>query len=129
MQYEKHLSEQMAASFGKRFAVMTGIDATADSFYSSQGRVNKFFHDYNEELISTLETAPGLEKLRSLEMETFHLFDLARASRPDFSIVAAGAAMVLANRHGTLVLSGDELARLEEVGGRGALLTLTSWKA
>lgn len=51
------------------------VNASADSFYSSQGRQTSF-PDRNEYLIPhLLETVPGIG---SLEMETFHLYHLAK---------------------------------------------------
>lgn len=53
------------------YSVRTGMDATADSFYSSQGRTNKSFADNNESLVHRLEAA--YPQLCCLQMETFHL--------------------------------------------------------
>lgn len=56
-------------------AIITGVvNASADSFYSSQGRQTSF-PDHNEDLIQYLQnTVPNLA---TLEMETFHLYHLA----------------------------------------------------
>lgn len=55
------------------------LNASADSFYSSQGRITSF-PDHNEGLIENL-IAKGVG---SLEMETFHLLHLANSwPRPD----------------------------------------------
>ncbi|KAF8333149.1 purine and uridine phosphorylase [Cantharellus anzutake] len=57
----------------------TCVNASADSFYSSQGRQTAFL-DHNENLIEyALSVVP---KLRSLEMETFHLLHLAHVFQP-----------------------------------------------
>lgn len=63
----------------KRYAILTptpmintyqGINATADSFYSSQGRQDISFGDENQKLIeSVLEKYPDCE---TLEMEVFY---------------------------------------------------------
>ncbi|KAF8308984.1 purine and uridine phosphorylase [Clavulina sp. PMI_390] len=51
-------------------------NASADSFYSSQGRITSF-NDHNDSLIDhLLETVPGVT---TLEMETFHLLHLAQS--------------------------------------------------
>lgn len=60
--------------------VLPGMNASADSFYSSQGRIGVGFDDRNEDLIDRLVEAQN-ERILSLEMETFHLLDLARCSR------------------------------------------------
>ncbi|KAF9563511.1 uridine phosphorylase [Agrocybe pediades] len=55
--------------------VVSGVvNASADSFYSSQGRQTSF-PDHNEGLIEHL--IEKVENLATLEMETFHLFHLA----------------------------------------------------
>jgi uridine phosphorylase len=55
-------------------SIVSGINASADSFYSSQGR-RTAFPDFNQNIIQRLqETTPNL---RTLEMETFHLYHLA----------------------------------------------------
>ncbi|KNZ71611.1 Purine nucleoside phosphorylase deoD-type, partial [Termitomyces sp. J132] len=57
------------------FEILTDtVNASADSFYSSQGR-HTSFPDHNEHLIDKLQAStPGLV---TLEMETFHLYHLA----------------------------------------------------
>lgn len=108
-----------------KFTVMTGMDATADSFYSSQGRTNNSFYDKNESLLDRIETGEPL--LRSLQMETFHLFDLARASRKDLqrNIAASAAAIVIVNRNSGKVIAKQDVEMLELEGGRACLETLT----
>ena len=109
------------------FTVMTGMDATADSFYSSQGRTNNSFYDNNENLLERIETGEPL--LRSLQMETFHLFDLARASRKDLNryIAASAAAIVIVNRNSGKVIAKQDVEMLEIEGGRACLETLTTF--
>jgi len=51
------------------------VNASADSFYSSQGRQTSF-QDHNQDLIDRLLHV--VPKLATLEMETFHLFHLAK---------------------------------------------------
>lgn len=122
------LESSIAARFGTTHTVYDGITASADSFYSSQGRLTGLFHDYNEKVIDALEGAAGLEGLRALEMETHHLLDLARCSLPSGKIYAAGAAMVLANRHTNEALPKRRLEELEEVGGHAGLEALIAFE-
>lgn len=64
--------------------IHTGLDASCDSFYSSQGRQDDNFTDHNEELIAYIKKKhPEAE---SLEMETFMLFHLAKCSNDAGSI-------------------------------------------
>lgn len=123
--YYSKMREAIGAAFGERFAVMEGINATADSFYGSQGRVTRCFDDHNTTLVTDVEAR--LPEVRSMEMESGHLFDLARTAKADCPIYCSAAAMVIANRHGSSVLSKAELAGLEEAGGRAALETLTTF--
>ena len=49
--------------------VHVGLNATADSFYSTQGRTDLMFNDKNENIISSIkEKYPDI---MTLEMETF----------------------------------------------------------
>jgi len=50
------------------------VNASADSFYSSQGRQTSF-PDHNTDLIEHLQSS--ISDLATLEMETFHIFHLA----------------------------------------------------
>ncbi len=58
--------------------VTEGMNASADSFYSSQGRPSHNFIDHNEHVLTDLLTK--YPQTLTMEMETFHLFDLARCS-------------------------------------------------
>ncbi len=60
------------------YAVRAGLNATACSFYSSQGRSDPSFNDDNSRLIADLtDLHPNAS---TLEMETFHLFVLTSPS-------------------------------------------------
>ena len=131
-----------------------GVHGTGDSFFSSQvrlrgccgggganypsccllhpqGRPSAAFDERNEGLIAAIAArVPGLA---TLEMETFHLFELARATAapsvdPRLRIYAAAAHMVIVNREpgGGSVQAGD-VPRLETLGGRAALEALTTF--
>ncbi|KAF8641390.1 hypothetical protein AX16_010009 [Volvariella volvacea WC 439] len=54
--------------------IAEAVNASADSFYSSQGRQTSF-PDHNTELIHQLQSS--VPNAATLEMETFHLFHLA----------------------------------------------------
>eukprot|EP00744_Colponema_vietnamica_P006165 GILI01008968.1.p1 GENE.GILI01008968.1~~GILI01008968.1.p1 ORF type:complete len:290 (+),score=52.61 GILI01008968.1:68-937(+) len=97
-----------------------GLNATADSFYSSQGRTGVHFDDHNESLLQALSKKHS--NLTTLEMETFHLFHLAHCSKG--SLKAAAACIVLFNRETGLALSEEILTQTEQNGGRAVLATL-----
>ncbi|RLN62054.1 hypothetical protein BBJ29_003201 [Phytophthora kernoviae] len=128
--------------------VYDGLNATSCSFYSSQGavqpiiacyfsssertakrtmtvfagRLDSAFDDRNEQLVENLtKTHP---ELHTLEMETFHLLDLAQRSRG--SIQATAAVLVVANRITGQVVESDLLKALESFWGGVILETLAS---
>ncbi|KAG2439128.1 hypothetical protein HXX76_004495 [Chlamydomonas incerta] len=100
--------------------VVQGLNASADSFYSSQGRTGSDFDDCNAALLG--ELAAAHPDLVSLEMETFQLLDLARCSRG--SIKAAGMCVALAERYSNAFLEYSKLEELEIAGGTAALKAL-----
>jgi len=69
-------SLEAARPEGKTTKIVNGlVNASADSFYSSQGRQTSF-PDHNEYLVPhLLESIPDIG---SFEMETFHLYHLAK---------------------------------------------------
>jgi len=102
--------------------VLPGMNASADSFYSSQGRVGLGFDDRNEELVDRLvDSHDG--SILSLEMETFHLLDLARCSRG--TVVAASAAIALADRWSNEFIDVSRIELLELAAGEAILRSLT----
>lgn len=100
--------------------VVRGLDATADSFYGSQGRTGGVFDDQNEELIDDLLAARP--DLISLEMETFQLLHLAQCSKG--GVAAAAFCIALAERYSNRFLDADTLRERELQGGRAALAAL-----
>ncbi|KAE9295228.1 hypothetical protein PF008_g24323 [Phytophthora fragariae] len=109
-----------ASSDRDRLGVFDGLNATACSFYSSQGRLDSAFDDRNEHLVEDLtKTQPDLH---TVEMETFHLLDLAQRSRG--SIQATAAVLVVANRITGQVAGSDVLKTLESYWGLVILDTL-----
>merc|ERR1711879_653253 len=108
--------QRLAAKIGEA-RVVVGLNATADSFYSSQGRTGAVFDDRNEGLVDSL--VESLPTLATLEMETFHLLDLARCSRG--KIQATAATIVLAQRKSNAWLTKEELHSLEVNGGEAIL--------
>jgi len=115
-------NDALAEKNGK---VKSGLDITADSFYSSQGRTGEAFDDRNELLLEKLKG--HYPSARSLQMETFQLFELARSSHS--SISAAAACIILASRAtkgaaGSIALKED-VSLLELCGGLACLEALT----
>jgi len=100
--------------------IATGVNITADSFYSSQGRIDENFLDENLGLIS--EVTSFYANAKSMEMESFQLLHLAHCSTAP--IIAAAAAIVVANRCTADVINGALLHSLEVSGGRAILEAL-----
>jgi len=103
--------------------VIRGVNVTADSFYSAQGRSDSNFDDGNQSIIGSLrEHYPGA---RSLEMESFMLLHLAKCSKKP--IAATAAAIVLANRLSAKVIDEAAVSALEEQGGTAILKALVAF--
>ena len=105
--------------------VVQGINVTAESFYSSQGRIDDNFHDRNGDLIPQVIAHYG-EQAKSMEMESFTLLHLAKSSKE--AIHATAAAIVVANRRSAKVVEHDTLERLELDGGHAILKAITSFE-
>ncbi|KAG6967149.1 hypothetical protein JG688_00006457 [Phytophthora aleatoria] len=113
----------IAASIDRdALSVFDGLNATACSFYSSQGRLDPAFDDRNEQLVENLTKTH--QDLYTVEMETFHLLDLAQRSRS--SIQATAAVLVVANRLSGQVVASDVLKRQESFWGQVILETIAA---
>ncbi|CAB1110711.1 unnamed protein product [Ectocarpus sp. CCAP 1310/34] len=105
-------------------AVVGCLNASADSFYSSQGRLDPSFEDRNSDILSSLlERHPSAG---SFEMETFQLLHLARLCRKS-KVQASAAAIVLANRIADDSIAIDRISRIERAAGEAALRAVTSF--
>jgi len=105
-------------------SIHLGLGATTDSFYSSQGRITCGFDDRNEKLLDELVRLQV--GLKSIEMETFHLLDLADVSNGDF--VAAAAMLVVAQRYDNTFIDHDIARQREKVMGVAAFDTAVQYK-
>ena len=68
--------------------VTSGLNVTAESFYSSQGRIDDSFDDSNAEVLNTI--ASRYPAAKTLEMESFMLLHLAKCCRVPVHATAAG---------------------------------------
>lgn len=75
-------------------------------------------------LVCTQTLSASHPALRSIEMETFHLLDLASSSAQP--IIATAAAIAMANRAESRVVTHEELQELERKGGKAVLKALTT---
>ena len=95
--------------------VKNGLNATADSFYSSQGRQGNAFHDDNQTLLDTLKST--FPNLKTLEMETFLLYHLAKVEK-NHHIQAAGCVICFANRFTNDFIDKEKVSELELKAGK-----------
>nr|KAJ3398186.1 hypothetical protein HK105_005224 [Polyrhizophydium stewartii] len=127
---DKEISEALVDALRKRIgddSVITGMNATADSFYSSQGRLDPGFNDYNQDLIEAIRKRhPNCE---TLEMESFTLLHLARCASfvsKENSIRAAACAMIFADRKANDFIAPETVERLENDAGLAVLDALVA---
>ncbi|SOV07608.1 related to Purine-nucleoside phosphorylase [Ustilago sp. UG-2017a] len=119
-------------------AVGNTVNASADSFYSSQGRIDPAFVDANANLMDVIrERRPGVA---TLEMETFLLNHLAAAANDAIDLakqsgqepvhkgkIRTGAVqMIFANRNTAAFISPEECETLELWAGKSVLAALAS---
>lgn len=115
------VARELSSALGAE-VVKLGMNASGDSFYSSQGRFDTQFDDNAHGILSELRSR--YPAVASMEMETFHLLDLARCCNT--SIKATAASIVVANRSTGGVVDGPTLSRLESVGGGAVMKALAS---
>ncbi|EST09522.1 Nucleoside phosphorylase domain protein [Kalmanozyma brasiliensis GHG001] len=123
---------------GEAKAVGNTVNASADSFYGSQGRIDPAFVDANANLIDVIrERRPGVA---TLEMETFVLNHLAAAANDAIELaekngqtpvhkgkIRTGAIqMIFANRNTSAFISPEECETLEHWAGKSVLDALAS---
>lgn len=107
-------------------------NASADSFYSSQGRQSDLFDDQNQELIKELQTQQP--DLQTFEMETFLLNHLAISANASKSVqsgqqgtIRMGAVqMVFANRSSQAFITPEQVEILELWCGKAVCEALVS---
>ncbi|KAL8286798.1 hypothetical protein RQP46_004326 [Phenoliferia psychrophenolica] len=118
------LLDSLAATVASPTCQVRDLDlhASADLFYSSQGRIDANFSDSNSHLLTSLSSL--FPTLSSLEMETAHLFHLAQIASPlKGTISAAAAHMIFAARNGegATFIEPDQVEFLEKEAGRTCL--------
>jgi uridine phosphorylase len=100
-----------------------GVDITCETFYSAQGRLGSQFDDFNEGVVEgVVEKEP---EVAAMEMETFKLLQLAKASKGK---IAATACMIgLINRQTKEMIDFSTVPQLEIQAARAAFETLISY--
>ncbi|RIB13356.1 nucleoside phosphorylase domain-containing protein [Gigaspora rosea] len=134
--YSLKIRKQLINSGIPNSQVIQGLNATCDSFYSSQGRHDENFEDYNKGLIESIRTKYP-EETESLEMETFMLYYLAKCStdapyrsqhkvrfNSRNSIRAAATMIGIFNRKTNETIDPDKLNYLERTVGEAVLKVL-----
>jgi len=103
--------------------VNLGRNATACSFYSSQGRKSSIYNDCNETLVDDVYKEFNIS---SLEMETFHIFDLSEISNG--KVICGAACLVLAQRSQKSFIDLDLKHKMELEMGKVGLETIIGIK-
>lgn len=119
----RHARDALRDALGAR--LIEGLNASADGFYGSQGRLDAHFDDRNEDCVErVIEDHP---EAASMEMESFQLLHLASCAHAKTGAIrAATAAIVCANRGSGAVITSEMLHECEEVGGKAVLKAVTS---
>ncbi|KAL0229182.1 hypothetical protein GEMRC1_013802 [Eukaryota sp. GEM-RC1] len=111
-----------SSRFPERFR--EGVGASGCSFYSAQGRVTGEFEDRNETVLDDLLKKEP--RVVNLEMETFHLYDMARVASQK-NIAVAGAAIVIAARTKDQFIDLELKDKMENLAGEACIDTLISY--
>ena len=101
------------------------MNATCDSFYSSQGRPERDFLDKNDTLLEELKR--DNPEISTLDMETCHLFHLSACIKDKINrgIRSSALKIIVANRTANTFLMDENVKRrLEKTGGLACLETL-----
>lgn len=103
--------------------VHRGTTLSCDLFYSSQGRIGKWFNDGNEELRDHYT-----EKfdIKAIEMETFQLYFLAHIAKEE--IYTAATSYIILNHGSPKILTNQEKSDLERDSGIAILDSLIEFK-
>ncbi|KAG9304512.1 hypothetical protein G9A89_020076 [Geosiphon pyriformis] len=136
------LKDEFSNFLDSKTEILTGLNSTSDSFYSSQGRQDINFRDDNQNLIEYISSV--YPETQSLEMETFALYHLAKTSTsspikdstisqsklsPVSTSIKAGAAlMIFIDRKNEKFISPERINFLENVAGKAILNALVRVK-
>eukprot|EP00764_Aduncisulcus_paluster_P010560 gnl/Carplike_NY0171/3718_a5021_423.p1 GENE.gnl/Carplike_NY0171/3718_a5021_423~~gnl/Carplike_NY0171/3718_a5021_423.p1 ORF type:complete len:304 (+),score=82.50 gnl/Carplike_NY0171/3718_a5021_423:51-914(+) len=102
-----------------------GVNASADSFYSAQGRLDSAFDDKNEVIIDELmERYP---ETKALEMESFTLFDLADVCKKSKIYVGCLAIVLAQRKRGGFLPHARKVQMVQKIG-RAVAETLVELK-
>lgn len=108
------LACRLADELSKDCDVVEGLNASADSFYDAQGRIDPNFRDANGGVLDRLRALD----VASVEMESFYLLHLAAHGT---EIRAATCAIVAANRGTGAVVEKEAFKEAESKAGRAVL--------
>jgi hypothetical protein len=128
IELSQHVVTQLQENLTDQFKdhILEGINITADSFYSSQGRHDPNFYDDNESLLNQIKDK--YPAARSVEMETYQLFHLSLPTCSKTPIFSTAASIILVNRGNEDTLDMESLDLLERQGGIAILKAITTFK-
>ncbi|KAK2964732.1 putative purine and uridine phosphorylase [Blattamonas nauphoetae] len=116
----KHLETSLKKQFGE--VIRQGVNFSGCTFYASQGRPGPDFEDHNEDLLDRIAAVPHAA---AIEMETFHLFDLAELSRG--RLRAGGSALIIAKRKTKAFVTPEEKKKWVDDYGKALLQALATF--
>ena len=116
-----HLQNVLSKEFPDR--LKSGVNFSGCTFYVSQGRPSTDFEDHNEEMLERIASIPHAT---CIEMETFHLFDLADVS-VGHRLRAAGSALIIAARQTKEFVTPEKKAQWVDEYGKALLKALASF--
>lgn len=130
---EMHPDRDLTSIVRKNVATLShkmheGSCLSCCSFYSSQGRQDKNFHDQNEELVDHyVKVVPGFSMM---EMESAHFCDLSRCVNAEVcgAVHMSAAHIVLAQRKSNDFLSNEKKHEIESGIGKAILDALVEFK-
>jgi len=121
--FEEELVKSVSL-FNPKHRVVRAGDVTADSFYSTQGRIDPHFDDQNADLIDIITST--YPEAVSIQMETYVMYYLSKICYTK-DIASAACGIVLAQRKSGEFLDHDSKHGLEKCAGIASLDALIRW--
>ena len=112
---DEGLARALSAALEKHVgSVKEGLNASTDSFYCSQGRIDPNFDDKNADFLNMIP-----KEVISMDMESFQLLHMAKSCT--LPIAAATGAIVCADRVSGKVIAAEDLHATEALCGKAVL--------
>ncbi|KAL0230247.1 hypothetical protein PCE1_003808 [Barthelona sp. PCE] len=106
--------------------VVEGTTFSGCTFYSAQGRVGVHFDDKNEHILDRIVNE--VPDAVNIEMESFHLFDLAENAMPGYEMYVSAIAIIIAKRDSGAFITNEEKYKAELICGTACLDTIVEFE-